>query len=125
MTRLVDAGAAVTARMGTERRAVVPEGASAAAESGIRRRGRPRQVPSPYAVPHQTALHGAAQRGFTPFVKFLAEHGADLQAKDANDRTPLDLAKGIGVPGVRQAAGDPHPETVKLIESLIAAKATR
>ena len=54
-----------------------------------------------------------------------AEHGADLQAKDANDRTPLDLAKGIGVPGIRQAAGDPHPETVTLIESLIAAKATR
>ena len=58
-------------------------------------------------------------------MKFLAEHGADLQAKDANDRTPLDLAKGIGVAGVRQAAGDPHPETVKLIESLIAAKSTR
>ena len=125
MKLLVDAGADVNARMVTERRAVVPEGASAAAEYGIRLRGRPSQVPSPYAVPHQTALHGAAQRGFTPFVKFLAEHGADLQAKDANDRTPLDLAKGIGVPGVRQAAGDPHPETVKLIESLIAAKATR
>jgi ankyrin repeat protein len=122
MKLLVDAGADVNARMVTERRAVVPEGASAAAEYGIRLRGRPSQVPSPYAVPHQTALHGAAQRGFTPFVKFLAEHGADLQAKDANDRTPLDLAKGIGVPGVRQAAGDPHPETVKLIESLIAAK---
>src|SRR5687768_8189198 len=125
MKLLVDAGADVNARMVTERRAVVPEGASAAAEYGIRLRGRPSQVPSPYAVPHQTALHGAAQRGFTPFVKFLAEHGADLQAKDANDRTPLVLAKGIGVPGVRQAAGDPHPETVKLIESLIAAKATR
>jgi len=125
MKLLVDAGADVNARMVTERRAVVPEGASAAAEYGIRLRGRPSQVPSPYAVPHQTALHGAAQRGFTPFVKFLAEHGADLQAKDANDRTPLDLAKGIGVPGVRQAAGDPHPDTVKLIESLIAAKATR
>ena len=39
-------------------------------------------------------------------------------------RTPLDLAKGVGVPGIRQAAGDPHPETVKLIESLIAARAT-
>ena len=125
MKLLVDAGADVNARMVTERRAVVPEGASAAAEYGIRLRGRPSQVPSPYAVPHQTALHGAAQRGFTPFVKFLADHGADLQAKDANDRTPLDLAKGIGVPGVRQAAGDPHPETVKLIESLIAARAAR
>ena len=52
-------------------------------------------------MPHQTALHGAAERGFTPFVKFLAENGADLQAKDANGRTALDLAKGVGVPGVK------------------------
>ena len=73
-------------------------------------------------MPHQTALHGAAEKGFTPFVKFLAENGADIQAKDANGRTPLDLAKGIGVAGVRQAAGEPFPETVALIESLVAAK---
>ncbi len=125
MKLLIDAGANVNARMVTERRTVVPEGTSAAAEYGVRLRGRPSQVPSPYAVPHQTALHGAAQRGFTPFVKFLAENGADLEIKDANGRTPLDLAKGVGVPGVRQAAGDPHPETVKLLESLIAAKASR
>ena len=43
----------------------------------------------------ETALHGAAERGYTPVVKFLAEHGADLQMKDANGRTALDLAKGI------------------------------
>jgi len=49
-------------------------------------------------------------------VKFLAENGADLQAKDANGRTPLDLAKGVGVPGVRQAAREPFPETVAVIE---------
>jgi hypothetical protein len=73
-------------------------------------------------VPHQTALHGAAERGFTAFVKFLVDHGADRHAKDASGRTPLDLAKGIGVPGVRQAAGEPFPETVALIESLLAAK---
>ena len=73
-------------------------------------------------MPHQTALHGAAERGFTPFVKFLAENGADLQAKDANGRTPLDLAKGVGVPGVEQAAREPFPETVALLESLMAAK---
>ncbi len=125
MKLLLDAGADVNARMVTEQRAVVPGGTSAAAEYGFRLRGRPSQVPSPYAVPHQTALHGAAQRGLTPVVKFLAEHGADLQAKDANDRTPLDLAKGVGVQGIRQAAGDPHPETVKLLESLIAVRAAR
>jgi hypothetical protein len=73
-------------------------------------------------VPHQTALHGAAQRGLTPFVKFLAEHGADLEAKDANGRTALDLARGVGVAGVRQASREPFPETVAVLESLMAAK---
>jgi hypothetical protein len=53
-------------------------------------------------------------------VKFLAEHGADLQAKDARGRTALDLAKGVGVPGVRQAAGEGFPETAALLESLLA-----
>ena len=122
MRLLLDAGADINARMVTEPRAAGPEGASQAAEYGIRLRARPSQVPSPLAVPHQTALHGAAQRGFTPFVKFLAENGADLQAKDANGRTALDLAKGIGVPGVRQATREPFPETAALLESLIAGK---
>jgi uncharacterized protein len=124
MRLLLAAGADINARMVTEPRPVVPEGASAAAEYGIRLRGRPSQVPSPLAVPHQTALHGAAQRGFTPFVKFLAENGADLQVKDANGRTALDLAKGVGVPGVRQASREPFPETAALLESLMAAKAS-
>jgi hypothetical protein len=74
------------------------------------------------AVPHQTALHGAAQRGFTPFVKFLAEHGADLTLKDSGGRTALDLANGVGVAGVRQPGRDPFPETVALLESLMAGK---
>jgi len=82
-------------------------------------------VPSASAVPHQTALHGAAQRGFTEFVKFLADHGADVQLKDANGRTALDLAKGVGVPGVKQAQGEGFPETAKLLESLIAAASAK
>ena len=73
-------------------------------------------------MPHQSALHGAAERGYAALVKFLAEHGADLSAKDASGRTALDLAKGVGVPGVRQAAGEGFPETVALLESLMAAK---
>jgi ankyrin repeat protein len=55
-------------------------------------------------------------------VQFLAEHGADLNAKDASGRTALDLAKGVGVAGVRQASRDPFPETVKLLESLTSEK---
>jgi hypothetical protein len=44
--------------------------------------------------------------------------------KDANGRTALDLAKGVGVPGVRQASREPFPETAALLESLMAAKAS-
>jgi len=122
MRLLLDAGADINARMVTEPRPVVPEGTSQAASFAITIRRRPSQVPSPAAVPHQTALHGAAERGFTPFVKFLVDNGAEVQAKDANGRTPLDLAKGVGVPGVRQTAREPFAETVALLESLVAAR---
>jgi hypothetical protein len=101
------------------------EGLSNQAASLAAAQRRPSQVPTAAAVPNQTALHGAAQRGLTPFVKFLAEHGADLEAKDAGGRTALDLAKGVGVAGVRQASREPFPETVALLESLMAAKAPK
>ena len=120
MRLLLDAGADINARMVTEPRRVAPNDASARAAAASGRGGRASQVPSASAVPHQTALHGAAERGFTAFVKFLGERGADLQAKDANGRTALDLAKGVGVPGVRQAAGEPFPETAALLETLMA-----
>ena len=122
MRLLLDAGADINARMVTEPRRVVPDGAAIARPRPPVAADAPARCRAPSAVPHQTALHGAAERGFTPFVKFLAENGADLQAKDAEGRTPLDLAKGVGVPGVRQAAGEPFPETVALLESLMAAK---
>ena len=120
MTLLVEAGANVNARMVAEPGRNTADGASQASQYalGIRRAS---QIPSAAAVPHQTALHGAAEHGYTPFVKFLAEHGADLQAKDSRGRTALDLAKGVGVPGVRAAAGEPHPDTVAMLESLTAA----
>ena len=122
MRLLLDAGANINARMVTEPRRAVVDSAAARAAAGAGRGGRASQVPSPFAVPHQTALHGAAERGFTAFVKFLAENGADLQVKDADGRTALDLARGVGVPGVRTAAREPFPETVALLESLMAAK---
>lgn len=122
MRLLVDAGADVNARMVTEPRAAAVDSAAQRAASAAGRGGRASQVPSPSAVPDQTALHGAAQRGFTEIVKFLAEHGADLQAKDASGRTALDLARGTGVAGVRQPAGEPHPETIAVLESLTGAK---
>jgi ankyrin repeat protein len=122
MKLLLEAGADVNARMVTEPRRVVPEGTSQAAAFAISLRGRPSQVPTALAVPDQTALHGAAQRGFTAFAKFLAEHGADLEAKDATGRTALDLARGVGVRGVRQAQGEGFPETAAVLESLMQAK---
>jgi ankyrin repeat protein len=112
MRLLLDAGADINARMVTEPRRVVSNDASQRAAAAGGRGGRASQVPSASAVPHQTALHGAAERGFTPLVKFLADNGADLQAKDANGRTALDLAK---------ASREPFPETVTLLESLTAA----
>jgi uncharacterized protein len=122
MRLLLAAGADINARMVTDspRTAEYSAAATAAARTG--RGGRASQVPSASAVPHETALHGAAERGFTPFVKFLAENGADLQAKDASGRTALDLAKGVGVAGVKQPTREPFPETVALLESLMAAK---
>jgi ankyrin repeat protein len=122
MKLLADAGANVNARSVTEPRNDMPNGTSAAASYTIQARTRPGQVPSAAAVPDQTALMGAAERGYTEFVKFLAAHGADLQLKDARGRTALDLAKGVGVAGVKSATADPHPDTVALLESLMAGK---
>jgi ankyrin repeat protein len=119
---LVDAGADVNARMVTE-----PKGDSAAHLLVINQRladfsydYRGRQVPSPRAIPHRTALHGAAMKGLTPVVEFLAAHGADLNAKDAYGRTPLDLANGHYEENFLKVAAEPHADTVKALETLLA-----
>jgi ankyrin repeat protein len=44
----------------------------------------------------QTALHIAAQAS-DGIVDYLAAHGANLEAKDKQGRTPLDVALGVGV----------------------------
>ncbi len=77
------------------------------------------QMPGPNAVPNETALHGAAQHGFDKFIEFLVANGADLTAKDAAGRTPLDVARGAG--GTR-GGPDAFPKTVALLESLMKAK---
>jgi len=122
MQLLLDAGADIDARMLTE-----PRGDAAAHLLVIEQRlgdysydYRGRQVPSPRAVPHRTALHGAAMKGFDSIVKFLVDHGADLYAKDANGRTALDLAKGDYSEAFLRQAAEPQVETVKLLEELMA-----
>ena len=123
MQLLLDAGADINARELAE-----PAGDAAAHQLVIEQRlsdysydYRGRQVPSPHAIPHRTALHGAAMKGFNPIVEFLAAHGADLYAKDANGRTALDLALGnYNEPFLRQKA-EPHTETAALLKTLMAA----
>jgi ankyrin repeat protein len=121
MDLLVKAGADVNARMVLDRRSGA-QGFAAGESVGQRiangfRRGS--QTPSANAVPHQTALHGAAEHGFDKYIEFLVAHGADLTAKDANGRTALDVARGAG--GQRGGA-DAFPKTVVLLEGMMKAK---
>ncbi len=133
MKLLVDAGANVNAKSVIEPRggfggrggggaAPAPDGAAARAQAAVGagpgRRGS--QMPSPFAVPHQTALHGAAEHGFDKFIEFLVANGADLQAKDANGRTPLDVVKATT--GNGRGGAESFPKTVALLESLMATK---
>jgi ankyrin repeat protein len=53
----------------------------------------------------QTAMHFAAQAS-DDIVRYLAAHGAKLEPRDKQGRTPVDLALGVGVRG---RAGGPPP----------------
>jgi ankyrin repeat protein len=125
MKLLIAAGADVNAKSISEPRggggAGGPGGRGGAGGGGGGARGS--QVPGANAVPNQTALHIAAQQGFTPFVEFLAKNGADLNAKDASGRTALDVARGGGgAARSGQAASDSQPKTVELLERLMGVK---
>jgi ankyrin repeat protein len=129
MDLLIKAGADVNAKSVLDRAAgpvgrggsaPTPGSADYSASANIAQRmRRGSQMPSANAVPHQTALHGAAERGFDKFIEFLVAHGADLNAKDANGRIPLEVARGAG--GIRGGA-DAFPKTVALLESLMKEK---
>jgi ankyrin repeat protein len=47
-----------------------------------------------------TALHGAATNGADAVVEYLAQHGADLNARDKYQQTPLSAATGIRLPWI-------------------------
>jgi ankyrin repeat protein len=69
----------------------------------------------------QTALHGAAQKGWDQVVQFLADHGAKLDAKDKKGRTPLDAAMGLlGNGGFDGSRRDVHESTAALLRKLMA-----
>ena len=63
-----------------------------------------------------TAMHGAANRGFDKMVQLLADHGAKLDVKDSQGRTPMTYAEGVFLavqPPVRK------PSTIALLEKLM------
>jgi len=68
----------------------------------------------------QTALHGAAFRGWTGLVEFLVANGADLQSADNDNATPLDAAIGRMRVSARGGASEVHADTARFIESLLA-----
>jgi uncharacterized protein len=68
-----------------------------------------------------TALHGAAQKGFDEVVQFLADHGAKLDVKDKRGHTPLDAAMGLmGNGGFDGSRRDVHESTAALLRKLMA-----
>jgi ankyrin repeat protein len=71
----------------------------------------------------QTALHGAAFWGLDDIVQFLADHGAKLDVKDRQGKTPLDAAMGLsGGVGFDGSSSVPRPSTAALIQKLMAQK---
>jgi uncharacterized protein len=68
----------------------------------------------------QTALHGAAFWGLDDIVQFLADHGAKLDVKDRQGKTPLDAAMGLsGGVGFDGSSSVPRPSTAALIQKLL------
>jgi len=69
----------------------------------------------------RTAAHGAAMWGYTDVIRFLGQHGADLNVKDKRGLTPLDAAMGkLGNGGFDGSRADVHDSTVELIRQLMA-----
>lgn len=66
-----------------------------------------------------TALHGASFRGANDVVAFLVDHGARMDAKNKDGRTPINMAEGMHIgPG----GWVEHDDTVALFRKLMAHK---
>jgi ankyrin repeat protein len=67
----------------------------------------------------RTALHGSALWGLTQVVRFLHQHGADINARDKRGYTPLDHALGrAGGFGFGGSSGVVREETATAIREL-------
>jgi len=64
-----------------------------------------------------TALIGAANRGSNDIIKFLVEHGARVNVKDREGRTPIRWAEGVFLAAV---GAERKPATIALLEELAA-----
>ena len=63
-----------------------------------------------------TALHGAANRGSEDIIRFLVEKGANLEARDNEQRSALDWAKGVFL---ATHPPEPKPGSIALITQLL------
>lgn len=72
----------------------------------------------------ETAAHGAAMRGWTRLAAVLKEAGADLDAQDADGKTPLDYAMGRYRLGFLETAPAPLPKVADALRALGATKET-
>jgi ankyrin repeat protein len=66
-----------------------------------------------------TAVHGAANRGSDHVIQFLADHGAKLDAKDKEGRTPYVWAEGVFLATNAPVA---KPSSMALIKKLLGDK---
>jgi uncharacterized protein len=71
----------------------------------------------------RTALHGAALQGYDHVVRFLADRGATLDARDKLGFTPLDVAIGLaGGVGFDGKSGNAHDSTAALLRELLVSR---
>ena len=77
------------------------------------------------ATDGRTAVHGAALQGYDDVIRYLAAHGADLQAKDKKGFTPLDTALGrAGGFGFTGGEGVVREGTASVLRQLMGMNAT-
>jgi ankyrin repeat protein len=62
-----------------------------------------------------TALLGAANRGSNDIIELLVAHGARLDVKDAEGRTPMQWAQGVFLGDL---GAQPKPDTIVLLQKL-------
>jgi len=65
---------------------------------------------------NETAMHGAAYRGFNSVAQYLFEHGAKIDVPNVLGWTPLTVADGLFYTGFYKAA----PQTAILIRDFYA-----